>query len=146
VCCCDDNPPRVYGCLHRKARKPHRCAECYRTIDRGEGYKEHSGLWDGGFDTFRWCAHCTAAYEIANQRWEAYRQESRLKGFRMEPLCFCFGALWEAIEETFRGWSKYKDPIVVRLIVGSRRRWTVKRGKRKGELMPVPSPVVAATC
>ena len=146
MCCCDDNPPKFYGCIDRKARKPHRCSECRRTIARGEQYREHSGLWDGHFDTFRWCAHCEAAHAIADRAWSEYQR--KFDRFHVEDLCFCFGGLWEAIEESFRDWAGYREHAhVARLIAGARRKWTIKRGPRKGELMAMPrlQPIDAMT-
>lgn len=57
-----------------KARKPHQCEECQRTIDPGERYEKHAGSWEGNFFTWVSCGHCGDAREfigrIDYQFWE----------------------------------------------------------------------------
>lgn len=47
----------------RRARKPHRCGECARTIVKGERYEHFSGLDDDSdaWYTAKTCQHCLAA-------------------------------------------------------------------------------------
>lgn len=136
MCDCDDNSPKFYGRIDRKARKPHRCSECRRVISKGEIHTVHSGLWEG-WDTFRVCAHCTASLEVAQSVWrEVYRREYPRS--RAEPICFCFTGLWEAIEDSFGDWDGRYDSAIARLIVSARRKWTHRRGARTGQLMPMP--------
>lgn len=45
-------------CTTPKARKPHRCCECERTILPGERYQRWTGFWDGSFDTNKSCLPC----------------------------------------------------------------------------------------
>lgn len=59
MCGCDD-PPDVYRETVRRARKPHRCCECSRTIAAGERYQYASGVWDGRGDAFKTCIRCAA--------------------------------------------------------------------------------------
>lgn len=42
----------------RKARKPHRCKECGRTIDPGEIYRWWTVVDEGEIETEKMCAHC----------------------------------------------------------------------------------------
>src|SRR5690606_37845746 len=42
----------------RRARKPHKCDECFRTIDPGERYQYWTIAQDGTVETQRMCAHC----------------------------------------------------------------------------------------
>jgi hypothetical protein len=44
-----------------RARKPHRCEECDRTIQPGERYERSFGVIDGAAMTQRVCAHCVEA-------------------------------------------------------------------------------------
>ena len=44
----------------KKARKPHLCATCRRTIKPGEGYERHAMLYDGEWDDADACAECAA--------------------------------------------------------------------------------------
>lgn len=123
MCCCDDNPAKVCGMVRRKARKEHECSECRRVIRRGETYEEHSGLWDGGWETFRWCAHCAAAVKVVEKA--------------VEDFCFCYSALWDELVEIER-YGRPNKPVS-RIRAGVRRKWTHKRGPRAGQLMPVPA-------
>lgn len=137
MCDCDDNSPKVCGQMTRRARKPHRCSECRRTIAKGETYQETSGLWDGGWETFRWCIHCVESCKIIN---------TSLKDF-----CFCYGSLWEATtnvgSDSYNWIDRHYDrswpPGVARLIVSARRKWTYRRGCKIGQLVPVPSQAAA---
>lgn len=47
-----------------RARKPHRCWTCFRTIDPGEVYHAQTGRYDGRFYEFKQCAHCWAIWLI----------------------------------------------------------------------------------
>lgn len=44
----------------RRARHPHRCTECSRTIRPGERYHHIHGLCDGRWGTHKICVHCDA--------------------------------------------------------------------------------------
>lgn len=126
MCCCDDNPPQCFSLAVRKARKPHQCSECGRTIAVGERYEAHSGLWDGGFDTFCWCANCSAAQKIVE--------------VLTNDHCYCYTQLWEGVYDSLFGWGGIENTAVARLYVSAiRRKWTRRRGPRKGELYQVPT-------
>ena len=60
-CCCidsyDDGPEFSTQQLQR-ARKPHQCCECHKTILAGSLYERVSGVWDGQFQTYKTCARC----------------------------------------------------------------------------------------
>ena len=134
MCCCDDDQPIFYNQVSRKARKPHRCAECCREIRIGEVYEEHSGKWDFGLATFRICAHCTAAVEV-------------IKAIDGEA-CFCFEFMWEDMADRGLDFHHYpSDRTIARVRAGARRKWTHRRGMNAGKLMPVPVmvPAVMAT-
>lgn len=124
MCYCDGDGPTIYNHATRKGRKPYKCYECRRAIAAGEVHDVHSGLWDGEFSTFRWCVHCTAAQA-------AYAAITK-------DHCYCFGTLWESIREAMPGFGDVRDMAVCRLEVGARRKWRHRRGRCKGELMPVP--------
>ena len=42
----------------RKARKEHKCNECWRMIRKGDTYTHHSALFDGNISTHKTCARC----------------------------------------------------------------------------------------
>lgn len=85
TCCCD-NPPSCFSQGVRRARKEHRCCECYGPILWGERYEYSSGVWDGGPDNFKTCEPCAA--------W-------RNALAKADDTCDCvpFGDLWATIEE-----------------------------------------------
>jgi hypothetical protein len=131
MCDCDGNYQLCGGSVDRKARKSHKCCECGRVIAKGESYVEHTGLWrDSGWDSFKWCGHCSAAQKIV----EDLTNES----------CYCFGELWNDVLDEMSGWGGICDMAVYRLVLAARRQWTYRRGPRKGALVPVPKvPAIA---
>lgn len=42
----------------RRARKPHKCGECHRTIEPGETYEDCRQLFDYGWDRYKTCLGC----------------------------------------------------------------------------------------
>lgn len=84
-CYCDsgDLPSACYEIIERKARKTHICCECKSTIDPGEKYFIHSGIWDGEWDEFKICSFCE---QVIN----AIIDECDLDGMN-------FGELWDCV-------------------------------------------------
>jgi hypothetical protein len=74
----------------KASRSAHRCTECGRGIEVGSPYVRTEGLWDGEFQTFKTCEHCSALtrwftvvcngtlfgglYEDLHHHWDDYRQ------------------------------------------------------------------------
>lgn len=52
--------PDCYGHKERTARKAHRCCECHGTIQLGEKYHYHHGVWDGEAASYKVCVDCEA--------------------------------------------------------------------------------------
>jgi len=50
--------PTLYSEVIRKARKTHKCVECYSPIIKGEKYYDVKGLWDGSFSSFKFHKDC----------------------------------------------------------------------------------------
>lgn len=50
-----------------KARKPHRCQECYGTIQPGEKYHKITGVFDGSGFTHKICADCQLLINELNE-------------------------------------------------------------------------------
>lgn len=80
MCNCDYDPPTFYESRTVRARKPHRCCECLRTIEKGESHEYAKGLWHGRFKNFRTCQTCLAIVKAA------------------EVSCYCFGLLMDEID------------------------------------------------
>jgi|LakMenEpi03Aug12_release.lakeMendotaPanAssembly.Ray.scaffolds.fasta_scaffold222596_2 hypothetical protein len=49
--------PKCFSRVQRKARKRHKCCECWGWIEPGETYQYVSGIWDGPA-SFKVCADC----------------------------------------------------------------------------------------
>lgn len=50
--------PTLFSHSTRKARKEHECCECHKFIIVGDTYEECKGLWEGRWETYRWCSAC----------------------------------------------------------------------------------------
>jgi hypothetical protein len=99
-----------------KARKPHQCCECGRTIQPGEIYHKVFGVQDRDPFSGKWCAHCDVA---KNWLWKN-----------------CGGSLLSGVEEDIHEHvHEYRRMDLARLDVGMRRLW--KRFKGDG-LLPIP--------
>lgn len=55
---CEQIAPTLYKNALLKARKPHKCCECYKVIPPGEQYERAVGVWDGEFVTYCTCGEC----------------------------------------------------------------------------------------
>jgi hypothetical protein len=63
--------PKIINQTKRKARKPHKCCECWTTIEKGEVYQCIEGLWDD-FHTYRMCLDCDELWNSAQSRLSYY--------------------------------------------------------------------------
>jgi hypothetical protein len=54
----------LYEAKTRKARKPHRCNECCRTIQPGEQYEHVKGLIQGDWFKHKTCADCLSVRSV----------------------------------------------------------------------------------
>lgn len=50
--------PSCYGHEERKARKAHTCCECRGTINPGEKYHYHHGVWGDEARDYKVCSDC----------------------------------------------------------------------------------------
>lgn len=128
MCYCDFDRPKLASETTRKARKDHRCDECRRTIAKGECYQYHSLLFDGSWNTYRWCRHCAAAQGIAADLVDCH--------------CWLYSALWADLREHAQ--EERKNPALIRLVLGAQRKWTYRRGPKRGQLVPIPVALVTA--
>lgn len=82
---CDCEAPKFIRHDHIKARKAHRCDECFREIKPHSFYHKFVGKWDDEIETFERCNWCQSVCEL----WEKH----------VYPECGpCFGGLSEFIE------------------------------------------------
>ena len=56
--CCVDAPADVYVETWAKARKEHRCCECYSVIPKCEEYQRVTMLYDGRWYHYKTCEKC----------------------------------------------------------------------------------------
>lgn len=54
---------QAYRRITRKARKAHECCECETTIQPGEDYRYHSGVFEGSGVDYKQCLFCAEMYE-----------------------------------------------------------------------------------
>jgi hypothetical protein len=115
MCMIDEcDAPSVYLPQIRKARKEHKCCECFRQIEIGEQYEQVTGNWDGSWGSFKTCLHCLEA-----RKWLMKQ---------------CHGYVHGAVFEDLREHISYARLHVGRLVVGMNRKWT----KRNGDRMALP--------
>lgn len=95
----------LYRAENRRARKPHRCRECGRTIRPGEHYQTATGLFDGLWHGHRMCSHCEHAGTVLD--------------------ILCGGWLWdELLDELAEHYDEgYQSPEFAHLIVQMRQGW-----------------------
>jgi hypothetical protein len=79
----DGDQATVYNERHVVARKAHACYECREPIAPGTRHKVVTGLWEGRWETYRWCPACD---EIVAE-------------FSGGPRSF--GVLWEEMEQNW---------------------------------------------
>lgn len=105
-----------YADTHPRARKPHSCDMCRRTIRTGETYRRSAGM--DGTSAWTWieCAHCEpfARFAYSSRGWDEGYDETLLIDF--EPV----------------------DVAQARVLAQYRRRWQ----RRDGGLCPVPELII----
>ena len=110
MCNTDYDYPSVYSVKEHKARKIHKCDECYSKINIDEKYRSHFGVWNGKASTFKACHFCMIA-----QDW-----------LKIECGTYMLGGLREEIEEHA---FEYRKIFLYRWLIGIREQW-----KRKKEI------------
>jgi len=103
---------QVLNTTNPRARTPHKCGECQRTIHPGEQYEKTVGVFDGSFDTYITCEQCRSVRD-----W-------------LSKVCsgWIYSMVEEDISEHFRaGYGMWLG----RAAVGMRRFWR----RRDGSLM-----------
>lgn len=125
MCMLDDADGMVTiidGGSYVTARKPHKCAECRRTIEAGERYHRESFVFDGRFQCHKTCAHCMVVRDFLQDE--------------------CGGWLYGDVEEDARehchGQGYGMD--LYRAVVGMRRNWR----RQDGRLMNVPARITTS--
>jgi hypothetical protein len=105
MCNYDYDEPSFYSETERKAKiKQHRCDECFRTINIGELYIYHFGVWDGIAGKYKTCSHCRIA-----QNWLL----KECNGFIHSQL----------LDEITDHAIDYKKIYIYRFAVGIKRQW-----------------------
>lgn len=114
--CYDGDTVDLIRSNEQKARTPHPCAECGRTIQAGETYLYECWVYEGSFDTLRTCGQCAAA-----RRW-------------LVEVCSSWQYNWLG-PELREHWDE--DPIYRSLGLGRLILCGANRWKRNGDLVPV---------
>ena len=121
MCMVDDSDGSVeiLSFLTPKARKPHKCKECWRVIDPGEAYNVTVYAFDGKITKHKTCAHCMVVRSWLEDE--------------------CGGFLYGGVEEDAGdhcGEGLYGMDLF-RAVVGMQWKWRTKAGR----LLPVPAPI-----
>lgn len=122
MCAYDDSDPvTMLGESNPKARKPHKCAECGRTIEPGETYRLERFVFDGKMSAHKTCSHCLAA-----RNW-----------LGAECGGWIFGGVANDLREHVQEGGYGMD--LARMAVAIDHGWA----RRDGSLRPVPQPLKA---
>lgn len=100
---------------NQKARKEHKCSECYRIINAGETYNVQRCIFDGQADSYKTCEHCQVV-----KSW-----------LQKECGGYLYQGVYEDIDQHRLGGYGFG---VVRLASGMGARWK----RRDGRLFPIP--------
>lgn len=124
----------------RRARKSHKCDECYRQIEPGESYRYWTQIDEYGDPprTLKMCAHCEATVDLGAALtgcpkawwWEMIHDLGDEGGF-----------VGNILDDPGHGLSGADRLRMLRRVAQYRRRWR----RPNGELYPLPEiPAVAA--
>ncbi|MDE2024883.1 MAG: hypothetical protein KGJ07_00140 [Patescibacteria group bacterium] len=113
MCNYDYDAPRVYSDSVRKARKTHKCSECFRLINIGESYKYIFGIYGKDTSQFKTCSHCSEA-----QSWLFFTCGSFLHGDLQK----------EIHEHATESMNKTEKFMLYRLYLGIKKQWRRKNG------------------
>lgn len=112
--------PTLCSAMDRKARKPHQCQECGRTIAPGETYRREEGLFEGSWFSQATCMHCMVAVRWLNRN--------------------CGGHVWQQVAE------EIEEHAAEYPAIGAALRWTAALMRRGwaaldgAGLFPIPAP------
>jgi hypothetical protein len=96
----------------RKARKEHRCSECYRTIAKGERYRYEVTVYDGFTSTIKTCKHCWVAREWLTENCGGFIYKQVLEEIRehaeeyprlalpLYRICTAAGRKWQRFDNS----------------------------------------------
>lgn len=109
---CDLQEPRVWDDHTVTARKVHRCDDCREDISKGERYVAASGLYEDGWESFKFHVECRT-WAAAYQTWhKAYWGDDC-----GAPLGRLVEYLWEAhLEMHGRGGAKRAATLTFRSV------------------------------
>lgn len=80
MCMIDDcDRANVYVARTFRARKQHRCQECWRLIEPGENYERVFMAYDGTAYTSKTCQHCVGARKLLIKHCDGFLHESVLE-------------------------------------------------------------------
>lgn len=106
----------------QKARKAHQCDECRRTIEPGETYERHFGIYEGESFTGKTCAHCAVLVDWLTEN--------------------CGGVLYHAvIEDVEEHVRDYRRMDLARLVVAAKNDWRSVRRKVRLPIPALPRPI-----
>lgn len=113
-CECDYEMPSFIDSQKRRARKPHKCGECFRPIRVGETYEHTVGVWGGDWNTHDTCCRCLDLREYVET---------------LVP-CFCW-AYGNVIDDAMQTADANHDPGSGLLFGAHRRKVLIERNPRE---------------
>jgi hypothetical protein len=108
-----DGPAEVWDRREVKARKPHTCCECAKTISPGQVYERYSVLFEGLWRHHNTCLVCAEIGEafccdgrLFGQLWNGFNDADIWR--HLNTSCFDKLQSVEAKTELRRRWMKWK--------------------------------------
>lgn len=100
---------------NHKARKPHKCSECYRIIQAGETYNVQRIVFDGDANSYKTCQHCQV-----------------VKSWLVKE---CGGYVYQGVYDDIAEHAGEGYGIRVKMLrIGMSRKWR----RRDGRMWPIP--------
>lgn len=114
----DSDGPSFCKWSTRRARKEHRCCECGGAIRSGETYNYLGGVWEGYWDSYKFCTPCHA---VIKEFASAHEHNYPLIGALDEALSECVAEETiindddsETVSEIGKKWQAALDGMVER--------------------------------
>ena len=99
--------PKFYNAYWVKARKAHKCCECYRIIKPKEKYYYAVGKWYSTINTFKTCKYCMQGGKWLIKECGGWSHGGLLEEIIEHAQEYGYPALYKIASGIFHKWSKY---------------------------------------
>jgi hypothetical protein len=120
-----DSEGTPLGTEARRAKKAHKCEDCFRVIAPGETYHVSKWAIGGRVEQMKMCEHCHVAADWLSTNCDG----------------FLWGGVWDDIYEHIEEYRGVYPAVVrdlKRLHTQYVHHWKFKRGPRAGSMLPIP--------